>query len=236
MPDPGPSSLDGLQRRLGHAFHDPALLARALTHPSWVQDHPDAGESNQRLEFLGDAVLQFVVTRTLFALFPADREGPLTRRRAILTKGSFLVGLAREIGLDSCLRLGAGEEASGGRAKSAALEDAFEALVGAVHLDSDLATAERVVLGIYGDLASRLAGAGEEDNPKGLLQERIQPAHGNQALRYDVVATGGTDHAREYEVAVFLNGRRLGGGRGSSKRIAEEQAAREALEALRKTP
>ncbi len=235
MPEPAPTPVDELQRRLGYAFRDPAILARALTHPSWIQDNAPGGESNQRLEFLGDAVLQFVVTRTLFSLFPADREGPLTRRRAILTKGSFLVGLAREIGLDGCLRLGAAEEASGGRAKAAALEDAFEALVGAVFLDGDLATAERVVLGLYGDLATRLAGAGEEDNPKGLLQELVQPGHGNQALRYEVVATTGSDHAREYEVAVFLNDRRLGGGRGPSKRIAEEQAAREALAALRKT-
>jgi ribonuclease-3 len=220
-----------LAARLGYTFRDPALLERAITHPSFLPDHPGA-ESNQRLEFLGDAVLQLVLTETLFELFPADREGPLSRYRATLANGVFLAQLAREIGLDACLRLGASEEASGGRARAPALEDAFEALIGAVFLDSDFATARRVVLEIYGDLAARLATVGDADNPKGRLQEMVQPLHGNDALHYEVTRTDGADHARAYEVAVFLLDRKLGTGRGTSKKLAEESAAREALKNL----
>ena len=128
--------LAALQRRIGHAFRDPELLRRALTHASWVQDNPGAPGNNQRLEFLGDSVLQLVLTEALYALFPEDREGELTKRRAVLGKGEFLSSLAREIGLDACLLLGANEEASGGRSRDAALEDAFEALIGAVYLDA----------------------------------------------------------------------------------------------------
>jgi ribonuclease-3 len=225
-----------LQRRIGHEFRDPAHLERALTHASWLQDNPGSPGNNQRLEFLGDSVLQLILTEALYALYPEGREGELTKRRAVLGKGQFLSHLAREIGLDACLRLGANEEASGGRGRAAALEDAFEALVGAVSLDAGFEAARSVVLGIYGDLRARLA-AGEVDaNPKGRLQEIVQPLHGNQALRYEVLATEGADHERKYEVAVYLLERRIGSGRGSSKKFAEEEAARAALATLAPVP
>jgi len=218
-----------LQERIGHAFRDPQLLLRALTHASWVQDNPGGPGNNQRLEFLGDSVLQLVLTEALYALYPADREGELTKRRAVLGKGEFLSRLAREIGLDACLRLGANEEASGGRSRDAALEDAFEALVGAVHLDAGLEGARKVVLRVYGDLGGRLGSLEGHANPKGRLQEIVQPLHGNQALRYEVLGTLGADHEREFEVAVFLLEKRIGSGRGTSKKQAEEEAARSAL-------
>ncbi len=226
-------ALSTLETRIGHPFRQRALLERAITHPSYLQDHPDVAESNQRLEFLGDAVLQLVLTETLFGLFPQDREGLLSRRRATLANGAFLARLAREIGLDAVIRLSQSEESTGGRARAAALEDALEALVGAVYLDSDLATARTVVLGLYGPLSERLAGSEHFDNPKGRLQEIVQPVHGNNALRYEVTHILGEDHAREYEVAVHLLDRLLGTGRGSSKKNAEEAAARAALIALR---
>ena len=226
-------SLAPLQARLGYTFRDPALLRRALTHTSFLQGDPTA-ESNQRLEFLGDAVVQLVLTDALYRLFPTDREGLLSKRRAALANGPFLARLAREIELDACLRLGASEESTGGRARSAAIEDAFEALVGAVYVDSDFPTVSRVVLGLYGPLPDRLAKVENEENPKGRLQELVQPIHGNNALRYDVVRIDGEDHAREYAVSVFLHDRPLGSGRGSSKKLAEESAARAALTALPK--
>jgi ribonuclease-3 len=206
-------------------------MERALTHPSYLQQHPECRESNQRLEFLGDAVLQLILTEELFRLFPGEREGGLTRRRAALTKGTFLARLAREIGLDERLRLGAGEEAGGGRSKASALEDAFEAVVGAFYLDGGIEAARRVVLDCYGPLPARLAGM-EGENPKGRLQERVQPEHGNAALSYEILAEEGAHHARAYEVAVYLNGGRIGTGRGPSKKLAEEAAARDALERL----
>ena len=235
-PTMGPSDhaiLDPLQRRLGYAFRDRDLLRRALTHPSYLADHPEAGPGNQRLEFLGDAVLQLILTEALYAIYPDEREGPLSRRRAALTKGRFLSGLARDLGLDPALRLGRSEEQTGGRQRDSILEDGLEALVGAIFLDSDFATARRAVLGWYGPLAGRLDRVLDEENPKGRLQELVQPDFGNDALRYDLVRTAGAAHEREYEVAVFLGDRRLGAGSGSSKKNAEESAARAALATLR---
>lgn len=227
------ASLAQLQSRLGHVFRDAALLELALTHPSFLPDNPGTPESNQRLEFLGDAVLQLILTETLFQLYPAEREGALSRHRSALSNGTFLARLARDLGLDAALRLGSGEEQTGGRARASSLEDAFEALVGAVFLDSDLATARRIVLALYGDIPARLAAAGPSGNPKGRLQERVQPLHGNHALRYETVHVSGEDHNREYESRVFLLDRLLGTGRGTSKKLAEEAAARAALETLK---
>ena len=224
-------ALEKLTARVAYSFRDVALLERAITHSSFAQDQPGT-ESNQRLEFLGDSVLQLVLTEALFQLFPTEREGPLSTRRAALANGTFLAQLAREIGLDACLRLSASDDALGTRLRTSALGDAFEALIGAVFLDSDFATARRVLLAIYGPLPARLALVEDASNPKGRLQELVQPAHGNDALRYEVTRTEGADHQREYEVAVFLRDRQLGTGRGSSKKLAEESAAREALKNL----
>jgi ribonuclease III len=221
-----------LEARIRYVFRDRAHLERALTHGSWLQDNPAADGSNQRLEFLGDSVLQLILTEALFTLFPEDREGELSKRRAVLGKGAFLSGLAREIGLDACLRLGANEEATGGRARDAALEDAFEALVGAVSLDGGFESARKSVLGIYGDLKGRLRSLEGRANPKGRLQELVQPLHGNQAIQYKVLAAEGADHEREFEVAVFLLERRIGSGKGPSKKLAEEAAAQAALATL----
>jgi ribonuclease-3 len=227
------TALAALQARIGHTFRDASLLARAVTHPSFLADHPGEPESNQRLEFLGDAVLLLILTDELFRLFPGEREGALSARRAALMKGGFLAGLARETNLAACLRLGTGEERAGGRDRAAAQEDAFEALVGALYLDSDLPATRRIVLALYGDLRARLALVEGAENPKGRLQELVQPRHGNDALSYEVVRTGGTAHAREFEVAVSLLGRPLGTGTGTSKKLAEEAAARVALALLR---
>jgi len=222
--------LAALQGRLPHAFRDPELLLRAVTHPSYLAEHPEAKESNQRLEFLGDAVLLLILTDELFRLFPGEREGPLSQRRAALLRGGFLARLARETGLDACLRLSDSEDRAGGRDRPAALEDAFEALVGALYLDGGLEDTRRVVLALYGPLPARLEAVAGADNPKGRLQELIQPKYGNNALRYEVVQIGGTPHAREFEVEVRLNDKHLGTGRGSSKKLAEESAARTTLE------
>jgi ribonuclease-3 len=226
------AELDNLQKRIGYSFRKSSWLEQAFTHTSYLPEHPEVSDSNQRLEFLGDAVLQLVVTEALFELFPSEREGVLSKRRASLTKGVFLVELARELGLDACLRLGTSEEATGGRQRASALEDAFEALVGAVYLDGGLSASRGVLLKLYGNLQARIGVTEHEENPKGRLQEWVQPHHGNHALRYDVTAVEGEDHARAYEVEVFLHDRPLGRGRGSSKKIAEEAAARSALSAL----
>lgn len=231
MPDMT-DALAELQSRIGYTFRNAALLELALTHSSFLQEHPELSESNQRLEFLGDAVLQLALTEELFRLYPAEREGVLSKRRAALANGAFLAQLATECGIARGLRLAASEESTGGRTRQSSLEDAFEALIGAVYLDSDLPTASRIVLGLYGELAARLASVEDAGNPKGRLQEMVQPLYGNNALRYEVTNIAGEDHAREYEVVVLLLERPLGTGRGPSKKAAEEAAARAALTEL----
>jgi ribonuclease-3 len=232
MPLAPESPLDRLQARLTHTFHTPALLELSLTHSSYLYEHPEVAESNQRLEFLGDSVLQLILTRALFDLFPDDREGILSKRRALLTKGVFLAGLAREIGLPDCLRMASSEQANGGRDRDAALEDCFEALVGALYLDADFPTTRRIVLSLYGPLQDRLSPVEDEENPKGRLQELIHPSHGTTALRYEILSTEGEDHARSFVVGVFLRDRQLGSGTGSSKKQAEQEAARQAIGTL----
>ena len=228
------SPLEQLEQRIAYTFRDGTLLDRAITHPSYLQDHPEATESNQRLEFLGDAVLHLILTETLFGLFPTDREGSLSKRRSVLSKGPYLSKLAREIGLDACLKLGPSEEISGGRERPSVLEDAFEALIGAIYLDSDLSLTRKVLLPLYGDLPTHLNEMQPAENPKGQLQEIVQPTHGNHAIKYVVTHVSGQDHAREYQAEVFLLDDSLGIGRGPSKKTAEEAAARVALEMVRK--
>lgn len=225
-----------LQARLGHAFARPALLTEALTHPSYVNEHPEAAPHNQRLEFLGDAVLQLIVTDALFARHPEATEGGLSRSRSILTKGRCLTQLALDLGLDAALRLGGSENTPEGRARASNLEDAFEAVVGALYLDAGLERARARILAAYGSIEERLAVGGETDNPKGRLQELVQPVHGTGALRYDTRQAGGPDHGREYSSQVLLGDRLLGEGRGSAKKAAEEAAARQALARLAVSP
>lgn len=230
---PHTAKLTALQKRLGYTFCNSALLAEALRHASYLQDHPAAGAHNQRLEFLGDSVLHFILTDALFRQFTTEREGVLSRRRAGLTKGEFLSQLARDLNVDAALQLGQSEEDAGGRGRDSILEDALEAIIGAIYLDSDFSTVQAVVTKWYGSLPDRLALTEGKENPKGQLQEMVQPQHGNGALRYDVVNATGPKHAREYEVSVLLNGREIGLGKGSSKKAAEEEAARIGLETLR---
>ncbi len=230
---PAPAKISALQKKIGHLFREPALLVEALTHSSYLQEDPAAAPHNQRLEFLGDSVLQFILTAALYRDYPTEREGVLSRRRAVLSKGEFLTQMARDLGLDASLRLNKSEELAGGRNRASILEDVFEALVGAIYLDSDLATTQALVLRWYGPLADRLAISEDAENPKGRLQELVQPEHGNTALNYEVSATTGPRHARIYEVAVLLNDRKIGSGSGPSKKVAEEAAARVALATLR---
>lgn len=200
----------------------------ALRHPSAAASRPGSA-SNQRLEFLGDSVLQIIVSEALYRAYPEAREGELSRLRASLTKGVFLAELARELGLDRMLELSAAEEQSGGRDRSSALEDACEALAGAIYLDAGIDATRTAVLQWYGPLAQRLNGAALADNPKGRLQELVQPEHGNEALRYEVTRIKGQPHDRHFDVHLHLLGKIIGTGTGRSKKEAEENAAHEAL-------
>lgn len=221
------STLSELEQRLGHRFADRALLEESLTHPSHTQLQP--GPSNQRLEFLGDAVLQLIVSTALFDAYPEEREGVLSRRRSVLTNGTFLVKLALELGFEHALRLSPAEEASGGRTRASTLEDAFEAVVGALYLDAGFETTRAQVLRWYGPIDARLDMHEHHDNPKGRLQELVQPVHGNDALWYEMHRVEGAPHERSFEVRLHFLGRMIAEGQGSSKKEAEENAARSAL-------
>ena len=228
MPAPDRDNiLRDLEKRLGHRFADRALLEESLTHPSHAQVEP--GPSNQRLEFLGDAVLQLVVSTALFKEFPDEREGVLSRRRSVLTKGAFLVKVALELGIDRALRLSPAEEAAGGRTRASTLEDAFEAVVGALYMDAGLRETRTHLLRWYGPLDARLEGNEQRENPKGRLQELVQPVHGNDALRYELHRTKGAPHERSFDVHLHFLGQKIAEGHGSSKKEAEENAARAAL-------
>ncbi len=220
--------LEKLQTRLGYRFSDPALLRRALTHPSLAPE--DGG--NQRLEFLGDAVLGLVLANQLYHKFPDEREGVLARRRASLASGTTLMQIARQLEIEELLEVSAAEAENNPKRSNAMLEDALEAVLGAVYLDGDLAAAEKVIAGLMTTLMDPDVAWDEgANNPKGTLQEHAQSFAGGLRPNYTVVATEGPDHDRRYTVEVQL-GAQSARGRGSSRKLAEVAAARALLEII----
>jgi ribonuclease-3 len=226
------SALSELQERIGHTFQDASLLEMALTHPSLGAVPGATVRDNQRLEFLGDAVLQMVLTDELFRRYDAASEGPLTTARAHLVNRKTLADRARALGLGEHLRLGRGEESSGGRQRVSALADAYEAIMGAIYLDGGLAAAREVILAQYRDELGGLQVMPNLDNPKGELQERLQ-SESNEPPEYRLESATGPDHDRLFECAVLHRGVELGRGRGRSKKEAESEAALLALRNLR---
>ena len=223
------------EKRIGYVFKDKSLIKMALTHPSWAQQH-EGEENNQRLEFLGDSVVSLILARQLYDLMPNKREGVLTRSRAALAKRALLSTLARELGIDRAIRLSEAEERNGGRQRQSILEDALESVAGAVYLDSCFDTVRDVVLKWYGDVRERLSHLLETHNPKGQLQEIIQPTMGNEAIVYTILSEDGPAHMRTFHIRVDIQGKAMGEGSGSSKKEAEENAAREALARLGAKP
>ncbi|NCA81861.1 MAG: ribonuclease III [Opitutae bacterium] len=224
--------LGALEERLGHVFRRPGLLAAALTHRSHAAEtNPPDGMENQRLEFLGDAILGAISAEWLVAHRSDWREGTLTKVRSRLTNAAALARVARRLGLGDFLRLGRGEDQGGGREKGALLADALEAVMGALWLDGGPGPVRQVFEKEFADEIAEAVEAGGDDNPKGDLQERLQRA-GKDGPRYERVAESGPPHARHFTVAVFRGEERLGEGGGASKREAEMNAARQALERL----
>ena len=216
--------MNPLEERIGYKFRNSLLLAEALTHPSLRHETHRAHFDNQRLEFLGDAVLQLVVTEHLYGYFTAEAEGKLTKLRARLVSREALALHAAAIDLGQYLMMGRGEEASGGRVRNSTLADAFEALVGAIFLDSDLAMARKFILE---QAASDLAQLVEEPvdiNPKGQLQELLQAISPRSPV-YEVLSQTGPEHAKTFVVRAVWEGVELGQGTGRSKKQAETAAA-----------
>jgi ribonuclease-3 len=226
------ASLADLEAGLGYCFRDPALLRLALTHPSLAHEMGGGQQHNQRLEFLGDAVLQLVITTRLYEHFLDLGEGPLTQARAQMVNRSMLAHHGQALDLGSHLVLSRGEESSGGRVRVSTIADAFEALVGAVFMDSDYPTAKEVVLRLYRDVLGELEALPNLSNPKGELQELLQ-ATSPEPPSYELKSSSGPDHNRSFECAVSHRGKELGRGHGRSKKTAESAAAQGALDQLR---
>lgn len=223
-----------LQQRLGYQFRDESLLRLALTHPSVAHEQNHPAPHNQRLEFLGDAVLGLVLSRELYEKFPAADEGVLTKSRAKLVNASSLAAHGRTLGLGAHLILSRGEENTGGRERASALTDAFEALLGAVFLDGGFDAAREFVRHEFAADFGALAELTGIENPKGELQELLQ-SRSPQAPEYQLVSARGADHDRDFESAVLHDGMELARGRGKSKKAAESDAALAALKKLRET-
>jgi ribonuclease III len=218
--------------KLGYTFRDPELLKLALTHPSVAHEQGTPMQTNQRLEFLGDAVLQLVLTRELYEKFPAFDEGPLTKARAKLVNRKTLAEHGAALNLGAHLTLSRGEETHGGRQRPSALADAYEALVGAIFMDGGFEVAREFILREFGGELGGLKVIPIMENPKGELQELLQ-AISSEAPQYNVLSATGPDHDRMFECTVAHAGVELARGRGKSKKAAESDAALAALVKLR---
>ncbi len=226
------TSIKQLQTSLGLSFTDRGLLRLALTHPSYVNEHPEeAGGSNQRLEFLGDAVIDLVVAKELYQRLPELDEGGLTELRSQVVRGQVLARVAQRLSLGRYLLLGQGEASAGGGDRDSNLAAALEALVGAVFLDRGFAASQRLVSRILEpELAEVLAVVVSKD-PKSQLQERMQ-RDGKGTPRYELVSAEGPAHQRRFTVQVAVDGVALSTGQGSRRVDAERQAALRALNAV----
>ncbi len=224
-------SAANLGERLGLRFSNLHLLVRALTHRSYVNENLNALEDNERLEFLGDAVLDFVVGAWVYNHFPEMQEGDLTRMRSALVRTDTLAEFARQLDLGPALRLGRGELTSGGRKRDNLLCATFEAIIGAVYLDAGIPAVEAFVEPLLAEASSKILSHVERYDPKSTLQEWAQ-SNKLGTPRYSTVDSSGPDHARVFTVEVQVDGKVHGRGTGSSKQVAAQAAAQAALEKL----
>ena len=214
-----------LEERLNYSFRDPSILKEALTHSSSLSPKEGRGRDNERLEFLGDSVIELVVSHLLYERFPERREGDLSKMRASLVNEESLAKLARQIELGEVLILGKGEERTGGREKDSILSSAFEAIAAAIYLDGGYKEAERVLREFFHPLIEERGW--KDKDYKTQLQEYTQGRY-KTVPRYVLLKEEGPDHKKVFEVAVTVGGKIWGKGRGRSKKEAEQKAAREA--------
>jgi ribonuclease-3 len=226
------NKLEKLQEISGVSFKDSSLLQQALVHGSYLHENPDFNlPSNERLEFLGDSLLSFVMADKLYRDCPDLTEGGMTKLRAELVRKETLARLASSLGLGNYLYMGHGEEASGGRGKQSILASTLESLIGAILLDQGFDTCRAFVLRLFDDELGKSIDERLSADYKSKLQETVQSRH-RVAPTYHTIKATGPDHAKEFTVEVSVNGKVIGVGRGRSKRQAEREAARKALESL----
>jgi ribonuclease III len=227
--------LDFLQKQIGYTFRDISLLNKSLTHKSHVNENSESLKDNERFEFLGDSVLDLIVSGYLLKTFPDFSEGTLSKIRAAVVNESCLAELARQIDLGKYLLLGKGEESSGGRKKNSLLANAYEALAGAVYFDSNLEKAMGLYIPILGKEIAKYAESVRFRDYKSVLQEYTQ-THFNCIPSYNIVAEKGPAHEKEFEVVVVIQKTIRGRGNGKSKKESEQAAAKSALENFNLTP
>jgi ribonuclease III len=218
------------EQKIGYKFKNSELLKKALIHPSYRFEHNDVNFDNQRLEFLGDAVLGLVAAEFLTRQFPKYQEGTLTKLRRQVANGKALIKIGKTMEIGQALLLGKGEELSGGRTRDSNIEDAVEAVLGAIYLDGGIKAVESFFERFLSPVIKNTPADPEKENPKGLLQHICQ----KQKLDfvYRIEKTEGPAHAKVFTVSVLLNNKKFGTGKGSSKRKAEEEAARNTLQLL----
>ncbi|NDJ54552.1 MAG: ribonuclease III [Chloroflexi bacterium] len=225
-------SLSEFQDQLGISFQDEALLKRSLVHPSYLNENPARGdEDNQRLEFLGDAILDFVSGEWLYHRFPDAHEGRLTRLRAALVRRETLAQFALDTHIHEAILLGRGEEENQGRQRASNLCDAFEAVVGAIYLDQGVASVRQMVQPLFERALDDIIRTQSDKDAKSRLQEWVQ-AHLGLTPRYETIDSRGPDHAKEFTVAVYIGDQKQQEGTGRSKQAAAQAAASATLDVL----
>jgi ribonuclease-3 len=215
------------EQLIGYEFANKTLLATALTHRSYSFEQ-SLSDTNEKLEFLGDSVLNLIVTEYIYHKFPALNEGDLAKLRANIVNANTLADIANKLNVGDCLFMGKGAEQTGGRTRVSILGDALEAIIGAIYLDRGIDSAKEFVLGNFKDLIDKRESLGEFGDPKTRLQEIVMAKYGN-IPRYRTVEEFGPVHDRSFVVKVYINDEMSGKGTGKSKKKAEQEAAREAL-------
>ncbi len=221
--------MESLEKSIGYKFKNSVLLGEAVTHPSLAYESHHIHFDNQRLEFLGDAVIQLTITSQLFSLPIEYKEGMMTQMRSRLVSKKALADIARNINLGDYLLMGKGEESTGGRQRDSSLCDAFESLIGAIYLDGGFDEAQTVLEYLMKEAVAEIAAKPEVKNPKGKLQEILQGLY-SESPSYDIEGTKGPAHEREFTCSVNWLGILLGVGSGTSKKVAEINAAEAAIE------
>ena len=225
--------LDELEQKIGYQFKDRDLLRHALMHSSYANEqHYERGRNNERLEFLGDAVLELSSSELLYHMYPEKPEGELTKLRASLVCEATLSFCSREIELGKYLFLGKGEDQTGGRERPSVVSDAMEALIGAIYLDGGLEEAEKFIIqNLKEEIKIATQHVGDRDY-KTVLQEKLQE-HGDVKIQYEITKEEGPDHDKKFEAQVSCNGKILAKGQGKSKKEAHMSAAQKALENIK---
>lgn len=222
--------LDELQQQVNYSWQDKGLLRQALVHSSYTYENKDRGDKhNERLEFLGDAVLELIISEYFYRVYSEKPEGELTKMRAMTVCEPSLAEVARRLDLGKYMLMSRGEEKSGGRDRSALLADAFEALLGAVYLDGGIEEARKVALSQLGDVIEQVVAGQTIRDHKTMLQEYLQ-SKSQDPISYSVIDEAGPDHDKTFTAVVEYQGKIMGKGRGRTKKEAEQQAARMALE------